>query len=160
MEQKHLIAIIAVIVVIGALFGASFFLSDKDVGDSTEFKIDDGNNGPDVAVPPTTITAKHQFADGTHFVAGEIELPTPCHILEHEVFVAESFPEQVTINFSMTTQAEACVQVITPARFLVQFDASERATIETTLNGNRAILNLIDADPGENLEDFDLFIKG
>jgi len=111
--------------------------------------------------PEKIITSKHQFKDGTHTIAGEIDMPTPCHLLDWDVVIAESFPEQVTVNFrSIYNSGDICAQVITPQRFKVTFDASENAAIKATLDGESIILNLIKALPGENLDNFELFIKG
>src|SRR3989344_3849143 len=74
--------------------------------------------------PHETITAKHQFKNGIHIIAGEANVPTPCHLLTTIAGVAESFPEQVTIDFAATSSADVCAQTITPVRFKVEFQAS------------------------------------
>lgn len=108
----------------------------------------------------TVITAKHFFIDGVHTLAGEIPMPTPCDLLEAEARVAESFPEQVTIDFNVINTAEMCAQVITPQRFMVTASASEGATFKATLMGRPVELNLVPAGAGETPEDFELYIKG
>ncbi|MEK7650208.1 MAG: hypothetical protein AAB367_04615 [Patescibacteria group bacterium] len=107
-----------------------------------------------------TINAKHQYKDGRHIIAGEANVPTPCHILTTDALVAESMPEQVTVRFAASSSADVCAQVLTPARFKVEFQASEKATIRVTWNGDPVELNLIPAGADENLDDFELFIKG
>ncbi len=106
------------------------------------------------------ITAKHQFKNGKHIVAGEVNLPTPCYILSTDAIIAESMPEQVTLRFTTTTQGEVCAQVITPERFRIDFTASEGAIIKATWNGKPAKLNLIPAGPNEDLSNFEIFQKG
>jgi len=106
------------------------------------------------------ITARHQFQDGVHVVAGAVNLPTPCHILSEDVRVAESMPEQVTLAFTATTTAEACIQTIIPVRFKLSFNASETAVISATWNGKPIRLNLVPVPAGENIDDFEVFIKG
>jgi hypothetical protein len=107
------------------------------------------------------IDAKHFFIDGTHTLVGEIMLPTPCDLLNWDTRIAESMPEQVTIDFSvLNNDTDLCAQVLTPARFSVTFDASEAASIGATLNSRALELNLIPPAPGETPEDFELFIKG
>lgn len=155
MKQSYVIAIVVFLLVLAGIvfFGLS---GEKDMTQDqmpiTEEPTDER--------PATTITAKHQYKDGTHIIAGETDMPTPCHLLEWRTDIAESLPEQVMIDFSLTTQAETCLQVITPARFKIEFQASEEASIEAMLNGRPIVLNLIEADPGEDLDDFELFIKG
>ncbi|MEK7585298.1 MAG: hypothetical protein AAB455_02205 [Patescibacteria group bacterium] len=118
------------------------------------------DSGSETQAPHETITAKHQFKDGAHIVAGEATSPTPCDILSTSAIVAESFPEQVTIAFTSQTTGEVCAQVITSNRFKVEFQASERATIKATWNGQPVELNLIPTTTNEDLGEFELFIKG
>jgi hypothetical protein len=106
------------------------------------------------------ITAKHQFKNGKHIIAGEVNLPTPCYVLDTQAIVAESYPEQVTVAFTATTGADMCAQVITTERFKVEFTASKDASIKATWNGAPAILNLIPAGENEDLTNFEVFIKG
>lgn len=108
----------------------------------------------------TRVDAKHFYIDGTHTVAGQIDMPTPCDLLEADATVAESMPEQATINFSVINNAETCAQTITPQRFLVSFDASEQANISAKFMGRDIELNLVPAAEGETPEDFELYIKG
>lgn len=106
------------------------------------------------------VDAKHFFEDGVHTLVGEIPMPTPCDLLQADAIVAESFPEQVTIDFSVINNAEFCAQVITAQRFKVSAIASEAAIFSARLEGREIELNLIPAAPGESPEDFELFIKG
>lgn len=107
-----------------------------------------------------TITAKHQYKNGNHIVAGEVNMPTPCDILTVNTRVAESFPEQVTIEFVSTRSSDVCAQVITPVRFRVDFKASAQAVIKATWNGQPVVLNLIPVSANENLENFQIYMKG
>lgn len=117
------------------------------------------NNGEQAHME--TISAYHQYRNNTHIIAGEYPLPTPCHILNTEATVTEGDPDSVTIAFEVTSEDPGvCAQVITPARFRVEFNADENAEITATLNGEEVILNRIEVGPEENLEDYDTFIKG
>ncbi len=120
---------------------------------SGEVKGEETENIPD-------ITAKHQWKNGKHIVAGEVNLPTPCYLLSTDSVVAESLPEQVTLQFTATTQGDMCAQVVTTERFKIEFDASQDATITATWNGKPAKLNLIPAGPNEDLLNFEIFLKG
>lgn len=115
----------------------------------------------DVLGDMTHIDAKHYFRGGTHTVAGEIILPTPCDLLESKAVVRESAPEQVAIELAVINNTKGvCAQVLTPQRFKVDFKASEAAVITATFKGRDVILNLVEAGPNEDPEDFELFIKG
>jgi hypothetical protein len=106
------------------------------------------------------IDGKHFFNGSTHTIVGEILLSTPCDLLNWDPIIMESMPEQVRINFTVINNTEACTQVITPQKFFVEFNASEKATIEAFLNGRSVVLNLIPAAPGETPENYEFSPKG
>ncbi len=108
----------------------------------------------------TRIDAKHFFIQGTHTLVGEIIMPTPCDLLNWDTRIAESYPEQVTIDFNVINHSESCTQVVTPQRFKVSFEASKEAMIKAMFEGRTIELNLIPAQDGESPDDFELFIKG
>lgn len=108
----------------------------------------------------TRIDAKHFFIDGVHTIAGSVQMPTPCDLLESSSRVMESYPEQVAIDFSVINTADMCAQVMTEQRFMTSFTASEAATIRAMFMGRAIELNLIPAAEGETPEDFELYIKG
>lgn len=113
-----------------------------------------------VATPQTVITAKHVYQNGAHIVAGEVPLPTLCDILDTTA-VASTDKKQVVVQFvSSIRSGERCDAEITPARFKVSAKANKSATISATLNGLPVTLNLIEAGPNENLDNFELYIKG
>ncbi len=117
----------------------------------------------EIAVPYANITrvdAKHFFVDGVHTLVGQIEMPTPCDLLEGESIIKESMPEQVELAFTVVNNSQMCAQVITPARFSVTAKASEQAAFFATFMGRKIELNLIPAAAGETPEEFELFIKG
>jgi len=136
-EKKFPITLVVIIVLIIAGLGWAWWANRGDLDDSTDTATSTG----DLIDSGQLITAKHQFIDGRHIVAGEIDLPTPCHLLNTQVQVAKSLPEQVTINFSATS-------------------TGEDASIKATWNGQKATLNLVPVAPGESIEDFEVFIKG
>lgn len=108
----------------------------------------------------TVITAKLAYRGGEYIIAGEIPLPTPCHILEVEGNASED-RRSVHIKFASSVKSgEICTQVITPARFKVAVQAHKDAKISATLNGQEVTLNLIEAGQNEDLDNFDLYIKG
>lgn len=106
------------------------------------------------------IDGTHYYIDGTHTVVGELIFPTPCDLLETDAVVAESMPEQITLNFEVINNAENCAQVATPQRFKIAADASEAAEFSATFMGEPIQLNLKPAPEGETPDDFEVFIKG
>ncbi|MBY0538374.1 hypothetical protein K2P47_03165 [Patescibacteria group bacterium] len=108
----------------------------------------------------TRIDGKHFFINGVHTIVGELALPTPCGLLTTESRVAESFPEQVTFTFEVVNTTEVCAQVITNQRFKIDASASDQANLTATFMGKPVELNLVEAEPGETPEQFELYIKG
>jgi hypothetical protein len=106
------------------------------------------------------IDAKHYFIDGKHTFVGEIQLPTPCDLLEAGAVVMESFPEQIRLNFKVINNAQTCAQVVTAQRFKVSAVASVDAAVSAMFMDREVQLNLIPAAAGETPEEFELFIKG
>lgn len=103
------------------------------------------------------VTAKHQYKNGTHTYAGEIVMPTPCDALS---WTTASTSESVTINFVSTSPADPCAQVITSQRFKVSFRGSASTTVQATLNNSPVRLNVIEVGDGEDLDAFEIYIKG
>ena len=118
----------------------------------------DGSAGVQVT-PKTVITAKHAYQSGTHIVAGEVPLPTPCHLIEANGSASEDKKTVLLEIASSIKTDEMCAQVITPARFKVIVKAVQSAEITATLNGQAVTLNLIEAGPDEDLDNFELYIK-
>jgi hypothetical protein len=119
---------------------------------------------PVVEVPedrtiPALITAKHAYQNGEHILAGEINLPTPCHLLEHTVTVMPD-GSRATIAFTRRFAGGDCPGGEKPARFLVKFPGNPDTVIRATVDGKDVPLSLIPALPGENLEDTEVFLKG
>jgi len=108
----------------------------------------------------TTVTARHAYRNGAHIILGEVPLPTACHILEaFGTLLADTKQVFVELVSSIKT-GETCLGNITPARFKVSVKARENTKITATLNGQEIILNLIEAGADENLDNFELYIKG
>lgn len=108
----------------------------------------------------TVVTAKHAYLRGVHTIAGEIPMPTPCHILEASVIASDDKKQVLIKLISSIKSDEICAQVITPARFKVTAEADKGAEILGMLNGQEIIMNLIEAGVNENLDDFELYLKG
>ncbi len=158
MNQKIIVsAVIAFILVVVGMFLFAFLHTQEPapVGEDSDTTVTE-----DPYAYITRVTAKHFFIDGVHTLVGEIDMPTPCDLLESSAMVAESFPEQVRVDFSVVNTADMCAQVITPQRFKVTATASEQAVFHATFMGRPIELNLVPAEAGETPDDFELFIKG
>ncbi len=159
MSQKSIVLIVSLFALIVA---GMFIFAYLKKGEINELPVTIDQTASDEILYPhiTRIVAKHYFIDGVHTLVGELEMPTPCDLLEAEAITMESYPEQVVVDFSVINNAEACVQVITAQRFKVDFTASAEAVITARFMGREVELNLIPAQPGEVPDEFELFIKG
>ena len=138
MNKKGLIFLAGIVVVIFLLF-----IGGKDEPRDSDIIIDNTNLTEKIKIA-------HVFADGMHTLTGEINLPTPCHTLQQEVFIAELYPEQVTIVFETNSEVDSCVQMITPEPFVVSFVASKEADFSITLNDKDIPFEVIEAQAPED----------
>ena len=107
------------------------------------------------------IDALYAFENGTYTVAGEINLPTPCDLLNTDVEVSNDEKEAV-LHFTIVNESEGdelCAQVTTKNPFKESFEAQEDAELSATFEGEEAVLNLIPTT-NQDLENFEIFIKG
>ncbi len=87
------------------------------------------------------ITVRHDFAGGMHTYSGILTLPDPCHEINAQAIMMESFPEQVRIEITTRRDQDVlCAQVLTDKPFSVSFQASEQAQVQALLNGKRVEL--------------------
>jgi hypothetical protein len=157
--MEHIVpAVVILLLIIGGMFGYAYFKKAELEKVTIDEEVSKSDISPYSSI--TTIDAKHFFQNNEHTIVGEIPMPTPCDLLNWTIRVAESFPEQVTIDFAVVNNAEVCTQVVTPQRFKIPFKSSKDASIGATLQGRPVILNLIPGLPGETPDDFELFIKG
>lgn len=146
----------------GTIFGGRDVRTETPPAVGTEPPSMNENGMPTTVTvtPKTVVTAKHAYRSGAHIIAGEIPLPTPCHLLEATGTASEDKKSVLVEITSGIKTGDMCAQVITPARFKVSVRASQGATLSATLNGQAVTLNLIEAGADDDLENFDLYIKG
>ncbi len=168
MDRKSTFIIVSLL-----LFGVVFFLgvsfirngSDNENGTSpaastTEWMNVTTEKKEILITPKTTVTAKHAYQKGTHSIAGDLPLPNPCYILDASAHASDD-KKQIFVEFVSSTKTdEMCAEVITTARFKVSIKALRDAKITGMFNGQEIVLNLIEAMPDENLDNFELYIKG
>jgi hypothetical protein len=158
--DKRSTTIIVGVTAVATVFVLFIFLSSAFLGKEEPSASVAKNAQPVEERASVTLTAKHAFRDGLHTIVGDFELPTPCHILETSAAVSADGRTTV-VDYRVSTKTdEGCIQVITPTRYRVQFTAPEDTDISARINGEPAILNLIEAGPNEDLENFELYIKG
>ncbi len=155
-KKMIFLAVLALLFIIAGMFSV-VYLKQQQLKEGNEAPVNDEHHWYDDVA---RIDAKHFYIDGVHTVVGSIDAPTPCDLVEGSAIVAESYPEQITLDFKVINNAETCVQVVTEQRFMISATASEEATFNAMIENRYVELNLIEAAPGETPEDFELYIKG
>lgn len=162
MHQHHKALIVGFALLVTLVAGMFVFayLKKTEVVEAPTVQTEVKKDGEVKYASITRITAKHFFNNGVHTLVGEIPFPTPCDLLKTDALVAESMPEQVTIDFTVINTAESCVQQETNQRFKIEVQASEQATFKARFQGVAVELNLMNPEPGETPDDFELYTKG
>jgi len=59
------------------------------------------------------------YQNNTLSYSGKVILPSPCHELEQDVLIMESFPEQIKVNLTSISPSpdKVCIQVISEKEF-------------------------------------------
>ncbi len=91
-----------------------------------------------------TIPATKSYQNGVYTLSGVLSLPTPCHELKTDTRIAESYPEQVTIEFTVVDSGAICVQVIDERPWSVQARVSSEATFRAVVNGQPAVFAFVE----------------
>jgi len=99
------------------------------------FTVDTGkeDSGEDAGV-----VIEHEYNDGVHTYSGIVVTPTPCYSVETMAIVAESYPEQITIDVTLVndTEGSVCATVLDEKSFSVDVRASEEAKlVHVRVNG-------------------------
>lgn len=158
-QRTILMAIVLFILIVFGMFIFAY-LKQQEITEVKNDPISEQQQQDDRFDYLSRIEAKHYYIDGTHTVVGEIPMPTPCDLLESEARVSASNASEVIIDFSVINNSDTCIQQITAARFRVSSVADEKAFFKANFMEREVILNLIEANPGELPEDFEIFIKG
>lgn len=85
------------------------------------------------------VTLKTSFKNGKLEYSGSVQLPSPCHKLDIQTTVAESYPEQVYISLEIIDPDPGvlCATVIEEKEFSGKLSVSANASIFVSLNGER-----------------------
>ena len=142
-NQVYVIAALVAIGVLAILFYPRILDVIKETGGTQQ-------TGALTLAKPLT----HQYKKGAHVYIGTVTTPTPCYEVSAEAIVRESYPEQVTIDVTITPPGSdvICIQVISEKKFKVAFQGSQEAVVEVRVNGAEAIWTSEEAPANINLE--------
>ena len=96
----------------------------------------DKKEAPKTIVSSNKVSLKTNFKNGLLNYSGSAQLPTPCHELDVQTTVAESYPEQVQVRLKIQDPKEGtnCAQVVTEKEFSGQLQVSKNASVSVYLN--------------------------
>lgn len=103
---------------------------------------------------------KEQYDGTTYTFAGTIDLPTPCHSLETNVVQLSESEYQIQINTVSPGEDVMCAQVISPQPYNISFDAPADIAITAQIDGQDYELSRFVVPEGEDINLFELYIKG
>ena len=85
------------------------------------------------------ISLKTSFKNGKLEYSGSVQLPSPCHKLDIQTSVAESYPEQVQISLEILDPDPEmlCATVVEEKEFSGELDVSANASISVSLNSEK-----------------------
>jgi hypothetical protein len=149
-----IVAAVAILLILGGFYLSSRANSKSDAFDPMT------ESTRDTEALTQTVEVKHQYKDGVHTWAGEINLPTPCDSVEVKAEKDSADANKVMLMFTTSNTAEVCTQVITARRFKTTIVAPENIQVTGTLNGAELKLNIFEVPKGENLDAFEIDIKG
>ncbi len=157
-KTPMIIGVVVVIILIG--LGLYFWLGGKN-----ETNIIPTDENPVVTTPTDNgyvqiVNVKHQYKAGTHTYAGEIDLPTPCDTLKSEAVKDATTANKFTLTFTTTKSSQVCAQVITSKPFKISFKADKDVTVDATLDGKKLRLNTYEVREDQDLDSYDIYIKG
>ena len=144
--RKVLIALVILFAFLAVFYLAGFKIPALNLS---------GEELPDLSGEIKTIEAEKTFENGTHAYSGVIDKPSPCYSLETEALVRESFPEQVTLRFTLRPPLPDifCAKVIFRVLLKIIFDASDGASINATLN-DRPVQFIVSEKIATSTEEF------
>jgi hypothetical protein len=158
-NRNAVIGWVVVIIVIILILISFYYSRQANVSDQSNTTVTQNTPSPTPS-PIQTINVKHQFKAGIHTYAGSIDFPTPCQSLTTVASANPNSPGNYILSFTTTGANSTCAQVVTTRPFKVSFTAPVSAKIIGTLDGNPVRLNIFEVGANDNLDTYNINIKG
>jgi hypothetical protein len=149
--KKIIITFFALVIILLAILFVSEALFNKNLIEQIPTPIED-------VLPIVDI--KEQYKDSTYTFVGSVDLPTPCHSVEAKVNQISDPLYEIEVTILPPAPDVMCAQVITPRQYSVSFQAPEEITVFANINGVIHELSRFVVPEGENINTFELYIKG
>lgn len=153
------VAVVVILIVLGLYFW---------LGSSSTDVTPPETNTPATNTPPVdnnyvqSVNVRHQFKSGTHTYVGSIDLSTPCETLTTEVVPTAAGSKLYTLKFTSTKTSEVCAEVKTTKSFKVTLKGTSDIKLDAygSLNGKQVRLNVFEVRPDQDIDNYDIYIKG
>ncbi len=86
-NKKTIVSIVVLVILVIALTIFWQFYGSGKFGRNQSAQVINSQGQTENQPEPEMITALHQFSNGKHTIAGELNVPTPCHILNQDVSI-------------------------------------------------------------------------
>lgn len=151
---------VLVILILSALALFAFILLQPEASPETAAEPPTSDAAADTGREDVIVSAKQQYSEGTHTIAGTVTVPTPCHGVSAEPFLIGSGTSTVAeIRLTTVLEGEDCPSVPSDTTFRVIFDAPEQMPVRAVWDGEPVRLNLLPVAEGESLDET-FFFKG
>jgi hypothetical protein len=108
-----------------------------------------------------TLVVKHQYKDGKHIFVGEVELPRPCLAYSASIVDTDNEKEkEILLSFSDPEGEPVCDESFRNAPYRVTYIGPEDLTFKAFVGGQEYRLNAFEIPLDQNIDDFEIFMKG
>ena len=150
--KKTIIAIVSLLVVLLIVVYGYEFIFKKPIIEAPS------NEEQQESTEVVEIKAQHKGS--TYIFAGSIDVPTPCHSLQTQAVKLSNTEYQIQINTIAPKDGMICAQVISQKSYKVTFDAPKDIVVTALINGVSYETNRFLIPSEENIDTFNLEIKG
>jgi hypothetical protein len=152
-ETRKVGNIILTIVVLIALGFGIYYLVSKDRATAVNEPLPGSNYYVSV------VQLKHQFKNGVHTYVGSLDLPNACYALDS--YTERTSDISAVINLvTSEDQEEMCAQAVTSRDFRHQINAPISLTVTGMLNGKAVELNIFEVPADQDIDQFEINVKG
>lgn len=151
--KKTIITIISLLVVLLVVLYGYEFIFKKPIIESPTV-----SENTELYVPTTEL--KEQYKDSVYTFVGSIQVPTPCHTVQSKVNVIADNTYQIEVTTVPPSADTVCAQVITDKTYKVSFGAGKNITVTARINGIEYKTNRFVIPLDQNIDTFNLEIKG
>lgn len=151
--NTKIIAVIILLIVLGAGVYGYEAISKKSIVESPS-ALEESNESLPI------LDIKEQYRDGKFTFAGDVQAPTPCNTVTSEAVLNGDNSYQIQITIKDLPQDAVCADVITDKEYSVTFEASQNAQISATINEKPYELNRFSVPLDQDINTYELHIKG